>query len=276
MSTRPARLVGPVAWHRLALPLTSPVFWTSTDNAVASAHTLPTPIISLVFGGNAHGDLHLNRAEPARPIAKLQPAKPLSATPEPVDDPVDLSVDPAAHLSGDHSVDPAAQPPIDAAADHSIEQPADQPAEPPIDTPPDHPVDHSMDHAVDRPVDDHPTDPAVERPIDASADRPVGRSPPPRHPNGIELTIDSLPNHLLVEPIPVEIEPVGDGAYTASVHSLNTSASGHSIVEALLLLKERVEAVYDGLNSREELTADERLTLQMMHTYIAAKKPEWV
>jgi hypothetical protein len=135
-----------------------------------------------------------------------------------------------------------------------------------------------MDHAGDdRAVDNRRADPPVEHPGDLSADHPVTPSnPPPRHPNGIELTIDSLPNHLLVEPIPVAIEPAGDGAYTASVHTLNTSASGHSIVEALLLLKERVGAVYESLNNREELTADERLTLQMMHTYIAPKTPEWV
>ena len=261
MSTRPVRLIGPATWHSLAAPQTYPVFWTSTDDAMASAHTLPTPVLSLVFGGKAHGDLNLVRAEPARPIARLLPGAPLSATPEPIDDPVAPPADPL--------VDRSVEAPDDNTAHHSIDHSADQPADPPVDLPADYPVDRLMDHAVDRADDDHPSDLSEDRPIERS-------NPPPRHPNGIELTIDSLPNHLLIEPIPVAIEPLDDGTYTASVHTLNTRASGHSIVEALLLLKERVEAVYEGLNRGEELTADERLTLQMMHTYIAAKKPEWV
>lgn len=96
------------------------------------------------------------------------------------------------------------------------------------------------------------------------------------HPQRIELSIDSLANHLLVEPIPVAIDPVGDNAYTAWVHSLDTNATGHSVVEALLMLKERIEFVYDDLNGRQHLSAEQRLTLQMLHTYIAPKKPEWV
>ena len=99
---------------------------------------------------------------------------------------------------------------------------------------------------------------------------------PEEHPHRIELSIDSLPNHLLVEPIPVAIDPLGDAAYTAWVRNLDTNATGHSVVEALLLLKEQIEFVYDDLSKRSQLTADEKTTLQMLHTYIAPKKPEWL
>ena len=96
------------------------------------------------------------------------------------------------------------------------------------------------------------------------------------HPHRIELNIDSLPNLMLVEPIPVAIDPVGENAFTAWVHNLDTSATGSSVVEALLLLKERLELVYDDLNRRPHLTGDEKLTLQILHTYIEPKKPDWV
>jgi len=96
------------------------------------------------------------------------------------------------------------------------------------------------------------------------------------HPHRIELNIDSLPNLMLIEPIPVAIDPVGDNAFTAWVHNLDTNATGTSVVEALLLLKERLELVYEDLNRRSHLTSDEKLTLQILHTYIAPKKPDWV
>jgi hypothetical protein len=96
------------------------------------------------------------------------------------------------------------------------------------------------------------------------------------HPHRIELSIDSLPNYLLIEPIPVAIDPLGDAAYTAWVRNLDTNATGHSVIEALLLLKERIEFVYGDLSNRSHLTPDEKTTLQMLHTYIAPKKPEWL
>jgi hypothetical protein len=96
------------------------------------------------------------------------------------------------------------------------------------------------------------------------------------HPQRIELSIDSLPNFMLIEPIPVAIDPVGDNAYTAWVHNLDTNATGQSVVEALLMLKERIELVYDDLNRRTHLSNEQKTTLQMLHTYIAPKKPEWV
>jgi hypothetical protein len=99
---------------------------------------------------------------------------------------------------------------------------------------------------------------------------------PPAHPHRIELSIDSLPNYMLIEPIPVAIDPLGDAAFTAWVRNLDTNATGHSVVEALLLLKERIEFVYDDLNKRAHLSNEQKTTLQMLHTYIAPKRPEWV
>ena len=96
------------------------------------------------------------------------------------------------------------------------------------------------------------------------------------YPHRIELSIDSLPNYLLIEPIPIVIDPIGETAFTAWVPNLDTNATGHSVVEALLLLKERIEFVYDDLNRRLPLTTEQKITLQMLHTYIAPKKPEWV
>jgi predicted RNase H-like HicB family nuclease len=100
--------------------------------------------------------------------------------------------------------------------------------------------------------------------------------PLPKHPHRIELSIDSLPNYMLIEPIPVAIDPLGDNAFTAWVPNLETNATGQSVVEALLMLKERIELVYDDLDRRTQLSNDEKMTLQMLHTYITPKKPEWV
>jgi hypothetical protein len=96
------------------------------------------------------------------------------------------------------------------------------------------------------------------------------------HPQRIELSIDSLPSYLLIEPIPVIIDPVGDAAYTAWVRNLDANATGQSVFEALLMLKERIASVYEELNGRTHLTSEQRATLQMLHTYIAPKKLDWV
>ena len=110
-------------------------------------------------------------------------------------------------------------------------------------------------------------------PTDCSIDPAM---PELKHPQRIELSIDSLPNYMLIEPIPAVIDPVGDTAFTAWVDNLDTNATGQSVVEALLMLKERIELVYDDLNRRAHLDNEQKTTLQMLHTYIAPKKPEWV
>jgi hypothetical protein len=93
-----------------------------------------------------------------------------------------------------------------------------------------------------------------------------------------ELIIDSLPHHQLIEPIPVTIDLVGDALCTASVRDLDISATGSSIGDALLLLKEQIEFVYDGLSGRRHLSNDQKAVLQTLHTYIAVQPPklEWL
>jgi hypothetical protein len=98
------------------------------------------------------------------------------------------------------------------------------------------------------------------------------------HPHRIEMTIDSLPFHSLTEPIPIVIDPLGETIFTASMRNLDISATGNSIGEALVLLKEQIEFVYGDLNRRSNRTTEQKATLQMLATYIARQstKPEWL
>lgn len=101
----------------------------------------------------------------------------------------------------------------------------------------------------------------------------------PAHPHHLEMTIDSLPHHELIEPIPIVIDPLGDTIFTATMSNLDISATGNSIGEGLLLLKEQIEFVYGDLSRRLSLTPDQKTKLQMLHTYIrpnGPKKPEWL
>ncbi len=108
------------------------------------------------------------------------------------------------------------------------------------------------------------------------ASSPPRTRPAAPAPERVELIIDSLTHHVLTESIPVVIDAVGDTLCTAAMRNLDISATGGSIGEALLLLKEQIEFVYDKLNRRSHLSSDEKTTLQMLHTYIAPqpKKPD--
>ena len=95
----------------------------------------------------------------------------------------------------------------------------------------------------------------------------------------IELIIDSLPNHELVESIPIAIDALGDSVFTASMRNVDIAATGNSVGEALLLLKEHIAATFDELNRQlSHLTQDQKTTLQLLHTYIAPlhKKSRWL
>jgi hypothetical protein len=93
--------------------------------------------------------------------------------------------------------------------------------------------------------------------------------------NRIEMIIDSLPHHQLIEPIPITIDPLGDSVFTASMRNVDIAATGNSVGEALLLLKEHIDATFEELNRQlAHLTYDQKKTLQMLHTYIAAQAPQ--
>jgi hypothetical protein len=98
--------------------------------------------------------------------------------------------------------------------------------------------------------------------------------------HSIELIIDSLPNHTLIEPIPITIESLGEKVFTASVRNLDISTTGNSIGEALLVLKGQIETIYRDLSKKNQtLDAHQKTMLQMLHTYIAPllppRRPEW-
>jgi hypothetical protein len=130
------------------------------------------------------------------------------------------------------------------------------------------------------PADDPPQAPSAEvSPPEASDDTPSEpENEAQAHPHRIEMTIDSLPYHSLTEPIPIVIDPLGETIFTASIRDLDISATGNSIGEALVLLKEQIEFVYGDLNRRSNRTTEQKATLQMLATYIARQstKPEWL
>jgi hypothetical protein len=87
----------------------------------------------------------------------------------------------------------------------------------------------------------------------------------------IELIVDSLPNHTLSEPIHATVNSLGDAIFTASMRDLDLAATGNSIAEALLMLKEQIGSTFDDLNHRlPRLTSEQKTTLQILQTYIAA------
>jgi hypothetical protein len=86
----------------------------------------------------------------------------------------------------------------------------------------------------------------------------------------VELIIDSLTRHTLIEPIPVVIESLGDTVFTAAMRNCDIQATGNSVGEALLILKEQIESDYDSLNRQlQHLDSEQRTRLQTLHIYVA-------
>ena len=108
------------------------------------------------------------------------------------------------------------------------------------------------------------------------AEEPQAVKPAPS--NRLEMTIDSLPHHDLTAPIPIYIDPLGDTVFTATVANLDIMATGNSIGEALVLLKEQIEFIYGDLNRRNKQSPEQMTMLKVLNTYIAPKgtKPSWL
>jgi hypothetical protein len=130
--------------------------------------------------------------------------------------------------------------------------------------------------AIDQPEPEPPQE-AAEATSEAEAEAVAELK---NNAHAIELIIDSLPNHTLIEPIPITIESLGEKVFTASVRNLDISTTGNSIGEALLVLKGQIETIYRDLSKKNQtLDAHQKTMLQMLHTYIAPllppRRPEW-
>jgi len=91
----------------------------------------------------------------------------------------------------------------------------------------------------------------------------------------IELTIESLQNYDLVQPIPVVVEALGERFFVAEIPDLDISMSGSSVSDTLILLKAHIATVYDGLRTKKNLDSERTRQLKLLETYIGKGKRSW-
>jgi hypothetical protein len=182
----------------------------------------------------------------------MSPAPAWRAPPVPV--PVDPPKPPEPVDSDAGQEAPSADQPEQAPAAEAADQPPTEQVEPGNSEPP---AAEAADASP--PVDEQHAAPSSEAEAEAK---------PNRQSRGMELMIDSLPHHTLSEPIPVTLNPIGDGVFTATVHDLNISGTGGTIAEALLVLKEQIESLHDDLSKQSQLDSDQKATLKGLRAYI--------
>jgi hypothetical protein len=113
------------------------------------------------------------------------------------------------------------------------------------------------------------------------ADRPPGSSEAaapvakPVKPDRIEMTIDSLPNYDLLQPIPVVIEALGDRLFSAQAPALEIAITGSSISGAFLQLKEQIAATYEQCRQKSTVTPERLHQLGLFQAYIGKAKRGW-
>lgn len=90
----------------------------------------------------------------------------------------------------------------------------------------------------------------------------------------IELIINSLPRHELTEPIPVTVASLGDQVFTASVHALDVVGTGNTLGDALIIVKEQIEILYEKLSKAVGLDKDEKKYLAYLQSHIKSSGPE--
>lgn len=258
MSTRTIQRTRTNGWQNSIAASAALTTSTRTDDPFLSVVTAPMPTLVIRFGGGSGVSFGLAQSTPA--------ARPMLDRPqEPARSPRDETS--AAAPTPDQPVEQAQAGPEENPQPVAEQSPEPAPAEP---------------EAVSEPGVDQPQEAAemaARETSEAQSDQPPE---PPRAESGkrapnsnrIELIIDSLPSHPLSEPIPVVIDPLGDAMFTASMRDLEIAATGNSIGEALLFLKEQIDSTFNDLSRRaSHLTHDQKTTLQMLHTYIAPQAP---
>jgi hypothetical protein len=113
-------------------------------------------------------------------------------------------------------------------------------------------------------------EPAAQPPIWAQA---IERLPTPQADSSkIYLSIDSLPHHELIETFPVTVAQLGDKLFTATVEALRLSGTSSTLGEALVTVKEEIEALYERLIKNNRLDSEERGDLKYLQSHIKPSK----
>jgi len=84
----------------------------------------------------------------------------------------------------------------------------------------------------------------------------------------IELIIDSLTRHELIEAIPVTVESLGDRVFTATVSALNLVGTGNTLGDALIVVKEQIEIQYEQLMKASERDSDEKKHFEYLQSHV--------
>jgi hypothetical protein len=115
------------------------------------------------------------------------------------------------------------------------------------------------------------TAPAVLPAVLDESEQPEALEPEPRpavEAHHIELIIDSLPRRELIESIPVTVESLGDQVFTATVSPLNVTGTGNTLGDALIIVKEQIEVLYERLSKATALDNDEKTHLTYLQSHI--------
>ncbi|HJU17423.1 MAG TPA: hypothetical protein VJ770_13270 [Stellaceae bacterium] len=97
----------------------------------------------------------------------------------------------------------------------------------------------------------------------------------PVKPGRIEMTIDSLPNYDLLQPIPVVIEALGDRVFAAEAPDLQISTTGSSVGGSFLQLKEQIAAIYEQCRQKNTVTPERLHQIRLFQSYIGKAKRGW-
>lgn len=122
-----------------------------------------------------------------------------------------------------------------------------------------------------------PTGSENNGPADRPPDPPeaAATAAKPVKPGRIEMTIDSLPNYDLLQPIPVVIEALGDRLFSAQAPALEIAIAGSNISGAFLQLKEQIAATYEQCRQKSTVTPERLHQLGLFQAYIGKAKRGW-
>ena len=87
----------------------------------------------------------------------------------------------------------------------------------------------------------------------------------------INLSIDRLAHYEIKKPIPVRIECIDHNEFLAEVSDANIAMTGDSIGDALTMLKENIEAIFERYESKERLGTEASHQLRFLEAHIGTE-----